>query len=148
MFDKELSFEQIKEDYFSHAYGENWCEIAEYLEKIGNMFDVKYLEYQHRGAAKSYVAPERVDGMLPKLQELTRSIYRVRTVAGQLLMYHAEYCKLLSEPCALKAEGKDAEALECFERAMDKFGRNEIYIERYYDHHLANSAFRRKMFKK
>ena len=45
MFDKELSFEQIKEDYFSHAYGENWRDIAEYLQKIGNMFDVNYLEY-------------------------------------------------------------------------------------------------------
>lgn len=158
MFDKNLSFEQIKEDYFSHAYGENWREIARYLDKIGNMFDVNYLEYQHRGAAKSYVAPERVDtlreisdvvdNMLPTLRAWIRSPYRVRTVAMQLLLHHAEYCKLLSEPCALKAEGKDAEAFECFENAMNEFGKREIYIERYYDHHLANSAFRRKMFKK
>ena len=92
--------------------------------------------------------PAVVDEMLPLFEQLKASPYRVRTVAAQLLILHGEYCKGLSEACALKAEGHDAEAYEAFKVAMDSFGRYEVAIERYYDHHLACSAFGRKMFKK
>ena len=158
MLDKDISFEALAEDYFSHAYGESWRAVFEYLDKIGKMFDVNYLEHEHHGTDKSYYAPERaetlravpavVDEMLPFFEQLKASPYRVRTVAAQLLILHGEYCKGLSEACALKSEGRDAQAYEAFKVAMDSFGRYEVAIERYYDHHMASSAFGRKMFKK
>lgn len=157
MFDKNVTFDALAEDYFSHAYGENWREIYDYLDKLGRIFDEKYLAYEHR-ANRVYLKPEHApeirtvpaltDAMYEKLSEWKNSPYRVRTVAMRLLLLHTEYAKLLVEPCALKAEGKDREAYDAFIHFRDTFGRHEIGIERYYDQHMAITAFTREMFKK
>lgn len=156
MFDKNISFDALLEDYFSHAYGTDYKQVAEYLEKIGKTFDVNYLECEHR-STRSYYAPDHAaelrtvpaitDEMLPLLTENKNQPIRVQTVAWRLLLRHAEYCRLLSEPCALKAEGRDEEAYHAFRAAFDEFGKYEVEIERYYDQHMAVTAFTRNMFK-
>ena len=157
MFDKDVSFEALLEDYFSHAYGDGWREIAEYLELLGKTFDEKFLAYEHR-RERSFYAPEHavelrtipaiVNAILPTLEARKNSKVRVQTVAMRLLLRHAEYAKLLSEPFALKAEGKEDEALAAYTKAFETIGRYEVEIERYFDLHMACSAFTREMFKK
>lgn len=157
MFDKDADFEALKEDYFSHAYGEHWREIADYLETIGNTFGVEYLESEHRSTKSYYdparaevirTAPKVVDAILPLLEAEKNKPYRVQTVAMRLLLRHCEYVKLLTEPIAKKAEGYDDDAYWLFVKAFDLFGRHEVEIERYYDHHLARRSFEQSMFPK
>ena len=156
LFDTSLDFDALQEDYFSHAYGEPWREIADYLAELGRLGCMEYLCYTHR-ATKSYYRPELapqlrhipavVEEMEGKLKAWQASDYRVQTVSYQLLRYHALYCKGIAPIFAMKAEGKDDEACAAFETFLADFGKYEIYIERYFDQGLLGSAYRKEMFK-
>ena len=39
LFDTSVDFEELKADYFSHAYGEDWREVVAFLEELGRLFD-------------------------------------------------------------------------------------------------------------
>lgn len=157
LFDADRSFEDLVEDYFSHAYGEHWQEIVAYLTKIGELFDVNYLEMEHRSnkdftdpahAVTLRTIPAFVEEMEPKLKEWTYSRYRVQTVSMRLLRYHAWYCKALSEAFAIRADGDVEGGKEAYVNFYREFGRYEAEIERYFDQYLAFSAFNRGMFRK
>ena len=60
-----------------------------------------------------------------------------------LLRKYLEYCKAVALALALKAEGKDLEAKLEFEKFRVAFGKYEIEIERYYDHHLCIASLSR-----
>ena len=157
MNDKSASFEEIREDYFSHAYGEHWREIADYLEKISDVFDVNYLEVAHRSTAPRVLAsPERAEALKtvkPLCNAMLQSIKawkksakkRVHTVSLRLLELHAEYCLGLAESMILTADGRADEAFDAFNAFFDSFGAHEFEIERYFDHHLAYTALKRSL---
>ena len=157
MYDKDVSFEELKKDYFTHAYGENGIEIADYLEKISDIFDVNYLEITHHaGGTRILQSAERAEAlravpslckpMLDKIKAWKKaSRKRVHTVALRLLELHVEYCLGLAESMILTAEGKGDEAFEAFNAFFDSFGRHEFEIERYFDHCLAYKALYRSL---
>lgn len=157
MYDKDASFEELKEDYFSHAYGENGCEIADHLEKISDLFDVNYLEITHHaGSARVLASAERAEKlralpsicepMLAKIKAWKKaSRKRVHTVSLRLLELHIEYCLGIAESMILTAEGKEDEAFDVFNAFFDSFGRHEFEIERYFDHCLAYKALYRSL---
>jgi hypothetical protein len=157
MYDKEASFDELREDYFSHAYGENWREILTYLEKISDIFDVKYLEVPHRStSSRNLISPERVEALkeiAPLCAEMVKKLRawrkapqkRIFSLSLRLLELHAEYCTGLAESMILTAEGKADEAFDAFNAFFDSFGSHEFEIERYFDHHLAYSALRRSL---
>lgn len=157
MYDKDVSFEELKEDYFCHAYGENGLEIADYLEKISDIFDVNYLEITHHaGGQRVLVSVERAEKLrsLPSLCEpmlkkikgwKKSSRKRVHTLSLRLLELHVEYCLGLAESMILTAEGKEDEAFDTFNAFFDSFGRHEFEIERYFDHCLAYKALYRSL---
>ena len=157
MYDKDVSFTELKEDYFSHTYGEHWREIAEYLEKISDIFDVKYLEVPHRSSApRNLVSEERAEALrdVEKLcEEMKKNIRawkkestkRVHSASLRLLELHCEYCTGLAETMILTALGHSDEAFDAFNAFFDSFGRHEFEIERYFDHHLAYKALARSL---
>ena len=157
MYDKDISFEALKEEYFSFTYGENGREIADYLEKISDIFDVNYLEITHHaGQARILESAERAESlrsipplcepMLAKIKAWKKSSRkRVHTVALRLLELHVEYCLGLAEGMILTAEGKAEEAFDSFNDFFDSFGRHEFEIERYFDHCLAYKALYRSL---
>lgn len=157
MFDKDATFEELKEDYFSHTYGGHWREIAEYLEKISDIFDVKYLEVPHRSSAvRDLKSPERaealsvVEKLCGEMKKNARawikeSKKRVHSASLRLLELHCEYCAGLAESMILTACGRADEAFDAFNAFFDSFGRHEFEIERYFDHHLAYRALARSL---
>ena len=42
LFDHSLTLEELIEDYFSHAYGEDWREVVAFYEKMGYQ-DIDYI---------------------------------------------------------------------------------------------------------
>ena len=42
LFDASRSFEDLTEDYFSHAFGTHWREVAEYLNQVRGLLDFAY----------------------------------------------------------------------------------------------------------
>ena len=155
LFDANLSFEEIAEDYLSHVYGEDWRRFYDYLEKLGGAFGFAYMEGEC-GADENKTphynpehvkSLERVGSIVEEGRELIKEHYtspiRVQTVAVRLLEMHAEYALLIVEAFKKKAVGKDEEAKALFEVARIEAGKREIEFEPFYDHTLIFYGFER-----
>jgi len=149
LFDTSLSYEEIEEDYFSTAFGEDWRAFRDYLDRLGHAFGVAYME---RKAPKDpEISPvfdpehaksiEKAYGIVDEGMELIKSHYnskyRIQTVSVRILEKHAKYAKLVADALIPKAMGKDDEADELFRVIQDEMGKEELSIERWYDHTLA-----------
>ncbi len=155
MFDTSVDFEALKEDYFSHAYGEDWKEVVAFLEKLGKTLDFRYMNGQlpvideEKGA---YYHPELVEN-LRKIGEIVDEFapfieahkimpMRAQTISIRILRRYLEYCKGISQVLILKAVGAGVEAQEAYYKFMDEFGKYEIEIEPYYDQFMAGLSMR------
>jgi len=144
--DVSLSFEEIAEEYFSCAFGEDWREFYDYLERLGKAFDHEYLSGdKYRGTGRSeWYAPEHVASIKTAysiieegrrlISEHYNSDYRVRTVAVRLLEFHAKYAEMFADALVYKAAGDDENAVRYLEEMKAECGRYEIAFERWYDH--------------
>jgi len=152
LFDNAVSFEQLKEDYFRHAYGDQWETVLKYLEAVDSHLPQTYMEAKHtiKKDLNNYFNPAMEQTLLalePIVTEYEAIFaqhknmpYRVQTVAMRLLLKHAEYCKGLARVMAIKCLGKDAEAKAAADEFFNYFGQYEIAMERYYDHMLMSHA--------
>ena len=148
LFDSSVSFESIVEDYFKTAFGEDWRDFYNYLERLGKAFSLDYLTGdKNRGTGRSdWYAPERVStlksvrGIIKEGRELIcahyNSDYRIRTVSARLLEFHAKYAEMFADVLIEKAAGNDGAAYAKFEEMRDECGKYEIQFENYYDHGL------------
>ena len=151
LFDNDADFEELKKDYFSHAYGDQWRTVVEYLETIDKLMPQSYLECRHTAPVPpNFHKPEMeaqllsVSEVCDKYDELFRQHrnmpYRVQTVAMRLLTKHIRFCRGFAACMAIKCIGKDAEAKDAAKAFLSDFGKQELAIERYYDHMMAKHA--------
>ena len=42
LLNRDCDYEKVKEDYFSHIYGDDWKEAEKYLAEISELFDFGY----------------------------------------------------------------------------------------------------------
>ena len=158
LYDDTLTYEEIVEDYFANAFGEDWKAFYDYLDELGGAFDHLYMSGQKSAdlnVSKLYnpakVADfKRVPEITAKGLELIKAHYnsdlRLRTVSVRLLEYHAEYANLLAEAMIPKCQGNDDLAKEKLDVITDRMGRHEQAIEMYYDHCLAINALKATIF--
>ena len=147
MFDASLTYEEIRDDYYGSLYGDDSGLILDYLKKV---YDVLPYEYFARDNAQNrenvYVDAERAR-KLEQMRSITKEgraliekchkyDYRVRTVALNLLEYHADFCDLLADWMIAKAKGEDKKAEELFEKFRIEIGKKEYEFERYFDMHI------------
>ena len=147
MFDASLTYEEIKNDYFGSLYGEDCGLIESYLKKV---YDVLPYEYFARDNAQNrenvYFDLERAK-KLEQMRSITKEgrelikkchkyDYRVRTVALNLLEYHAEFCDFIADWMLAKATCENEKAKELFEKFRVEIGKREAQFERYFDFHL------------
>ena len=106
--DIDTPFEDILEDYYSTAYGEDWIKFRDTLKKLSDAVPYAYISATHAERRENgYYAPE----MLPRIESLKdislelkqlvaehyNSAYRVRTVSVRLLELYCEYINLFSD---------------------------------------------------
>jgi hypothetical protein len=159
LFDNAVTYEQLEEDYFKHAYGDQWQLALEYLKAVDEYMPQTYMEAKHTSRIpNNFYNPameEKLLALVPIAKEFEEKLYahrnmpiRVQTVAMRLLKLHAEYVQGLAKVMALKALGKDEEAKEAAKAFFAEFGKHEVAIERYYDHmlmvHAMNVIFNSK----
>ena len=160
LFDSSLTFREITEDYFSHAYGEEWREVYAFFEKLGGLCDYKYLAGERSANEKigKYYNPAMAEGYR-KVGELVREFspfaeahknmpMRAQTVAYKLLRYYLEYCEGMANALVLKCFGAGKEAVAVYEKFLEDFGKHETEIERWYDQHMAGTAITIRVLKK
>ena len=144
--DRNCNYEQVREDYFRHIYGDQWEAALSYLERMSETFDFAYMEGERSAdpARGKYYNPDHA-AQLQKVKEIAaegRALaeshmslpVRVQTVSMRLLLRHAEYCEKVAEFMMLKAAGQDAEAREAWLAFCEDFGRYDVELDRYYDH--------------
>ena len=160
LFDSSLSYDEIAKEYFETAFGEDWKDFYDYLERLGNAVDHRYLSGDaNRGTGRSEIYnPDQVEslksvfGILEEgrrlISEHYNSDYRVRTVSVRLLEFHAQYVEMLTDILILKAVGKDDEAKKRFAVMAEECGKRELEFERWYDHGLAFYSLERKVSQK
>ena len=159
LFDTSVTYEELEEDYFKHAYGEGWQVALEYLKAVDEHMPQTYMEAKHTSRIpNNFYKPEMEEKLLSlvpvakefaaKLDAYKNMPIRVQTVAMRLLKLHAEYVQGLAQAMALKSLGKDAEAKDAALSFFAEFGKNEVAWERYYDHmlmvHAMNVIFNSK----
>lgn len=152
LYDTSLSAEEIAEEYFECAYGEDWREFYRYLEKLGELFDFAYLEGERSANPEisKYYDPARVEKLrrieavadegMELIQSHYNSDHRIQTVSVRLLEQHNLYVRMLAKALIAKAQGNDEQALELYNALRSEFGRREIVIEPYYDHFEAMNS--------
>ena len=149
LMDRDVDYDAVCEDYFSHIYGPDWKQAVDVLQKITDAFDFAYME-GIRSKDKNisdWYDPDRVTQLegIEDLCSLERALVkkhltmptRPQTVSWRLLDYHADFCELMAKVLIEKAKGHNFKALDLAYEFFDKMGKHEIYIERYYDHGLA-----------
>jgi len=157
LMDREVKFEDIVEDYFSHIYGEDWKQALAYFEKLAKVFDFAYMSGMASAdkAVGSYYDPAMAE-KLRTVHELVkegealakahlRMPTRPQTVSWRLLLRHCEYAAGVAETMALLAAGDDAAADKYGRSFCEAFGAHEFELERYYDHYLASLCLLRRI---
>jgi len=162
LYDNSLSADEIAEEYFSCAFGEDWRCFYDYLEKLGKAFDFKYLVgeknnnnvvkyslcYNQNYTENIIQAREVLEEGKKLIAEHYNSDYRVRTASIRLLEVHSKYSEIMTEPLLAKALCEHDKADELFAVAKAEIGKYELSMERYYDHGLAfatwQSLFRKR----
>ncbi len=145
LMNRECDFEAIKEDYFSHVYGEDWKDALSLLERITDAFDYKFMagEASANEAISGYYDPARKQ-RLESVKELAaeeRALVakhmalptRPQTISWRLLGYHATYIELFADLLIAKCLGQDIKTKEAYLKFEKEFGKFELEIERYYD---------------
>ena len=160
MFDLSVSFEDLKRDYFTTAFGEDGLAVADYLERLGEAIGFEYLEGMRSDAPEDnlYYAPSHVDSLksakavIQEGRELIEKNYnmpmRAQTYSYRLLEMHADYADMLTDVFIAKAAGDDDEADRRYKAMMEEMGRREIYFESCYDHGLLFYTFATVMNKR
>ena len=148
LFDAEVSFEELCEDYFSHAFGENWKQVAAYLRAVRDAIPFAYLEgelsadpargkyYNPAVAAGAAGVEKLVDEFEAVIAENLRQPKRAAAVAWQLLRFHARAVRAFGRWVSRVAAGETAGVKAESEALREEMSRGEIYFERYYDHYL------------
>ena len=146
LYDVSLSEEEIREDYFKTAFGEDWRKFYDYLDKLGRAFGHDYLsgDRNHGTTRSAWYAPEQLESLksIGEILENGRKLiaehydsdYRVRTVSVRLLEFHAKYADYLVKLLIEKSQGNDEKAVEILDEMKAECGKYELAIERWYDH--------------
>ena len=147
LFDSSLTVEQLAEEYFSCAFGDDWKQFYSYLEKLSDAFGHSFMEgeesadpnkclYYNPALVSRFASVKDIVAEGRKLIESHYNMpYRVQTFSVRLLELHAMYCELLSEGLILKCQGKDEEAKEALSVLKETCGKHEIYFQTVYDHY-------------
>ena len=159
LFDSSVDFEALKEDYFSHAYGEDWREVLAFFEKIGKAFNYDFVagelsadknigkHYNPSVAATIREVPKITEAFRPFVEAHKNMPKRSQTVLMRWLGRYLTYCDLLAPSLILKAYGAGDEAMKAYEHFRKEFGKYEIEFDKFFDHSMMHSAFAMRIFR-
>lgn len=155
LFDSSVSFEELKRDYFSHAFGENWQLVTDYLESLADAMKYSYffgIDSKDEEKGKYYNpdmlepakrAREIISKFAPVIKENLNQEQRASSVAWQLLELHSVSADMFAEMTQYKCVGDDDAADKVIEKMVAEMSKHEVYYERYYDHFLYSRTMKR-----
>jgi len=160
LFDADADFESLKEDYFSHAFGEKWKEVVSYLESIRDRLPFRYffgktnffngrkpsdagIYYNPDVAPLAAEVHKIAADFAPVIAANKHQYYRASSVAWQILDVFNMALDKMATITEQKCVGNHKEAIAAIDDMMLALSEKEIYIERWYDHYLFCRAWER-----
>ena len=155
LVNRDADYEEMKRDYFSHAYGEDWETAVSYFEKMSELFDHAYMcgdkgispehsIYYDPSRAKNFDA---VMELAEKGRQLSdahkRRPHRIEAIHWQLMRFHARWCELIAMAMKEKCLGNDEAAQQSWEGAIKEFGQHDIFLDPWFDMSLAVLSIKR-----
>lgn len=155
LVNRDVNFEEVLVDYYSHAYGEDWKAVLGCMKKISSCFDFRLMagEASVDLSVSKYYDPSKAADFKKVLEytEQCRDLVRLhptmptrpQAISWQLLEKHAEFCDGFANVMYEKCQGNNSLAYRKAREFFDAFGRHEVEIERYYDQSMAAKSLLR-----
>jgi hypothetical protein len=154
LVNRDVDYEELKKDYFTHAYGEDWEKVVAYFEKMSELFDHAYM-CGDKGVDPEYSIyynPAHVKN-LEAVKELTKEGIamsdahkvmptRVQTIHWRLMRYHAMWCVLIADAMIEKCQGHDKEAIAKWKESVDHFSQYDVILDPWFDMSQASVSYR------
>ena len=119
LFNGDVTFEELKEEYFRAAYGPGWEQVLSYLTKLSSLCSCDYFNGKEdrkdprEAAAMKELIRLAEHAPLPG-QEGTDSLTDAQNLFWKYLDYHREYSLRLGKALMKLAGGEELEAQECW----------------------------------
>ena len=145
MYDVGLTADEIAEDYFSAAFGEDWKLFYGYLKELESRMKYRFCQgamssnrevsafYNPEEAEILATVPEVISRGRELIKSHYNSDYRVRTVSVRLLEHHADFAEMHAVALREKALGNDEGAKELGQKLRIEFGKREPLIQTFFD---------------
>ena len=141
LFDENLSFDQIVNDYFSHAFGSDYEKFIDYLNELEGTLPYLYLSRIRRNITLNVPTVieklRRADVVLEKGRALVKSHYnsdeRIQTVSVRILEYHLKYTARIIEMILKRIDGDEDGARLAYEKMLDEYASVEKEFEYHFD---------------
>jgi len=139
LLDDAITFDEIRDDFFSHLYGECRPAAEDCLARMTDLFD-----FGRRGRSGENAGHAEILRGVRAVATDERALAnahtimptRPQTVAMRLMLRHAEYCELLADVLIERAKGNQDAAMANWNKLRLEMGKHELEIERCYDHHM------------
>ena len=98
LWDKDSKFEDIQEEYYTAAFGEDGKAVCEYLDKLEALFDSAFLRYENPSAYET--VPERmaaIHELVADFREKYLNPSKDKNASWKYLWYHADYCDIYAD---------------------------------------------------
>jgi len=157
LVNRDADYEEMKRDYFTHAYGEDWEQALAYFDQMSELFDHAYMcgdkptSKDHsiyydpaRAARFDQVAVLAEEGRKLSVTH-NRMPHRIQAIHWKLMRFHADWCVLVAKAMKEKCLGNDQEAIALWKQSVDAFSPNDLYLDPWFDMSQAAVSFNRLM---
>ena len=156
LFDNSKTFEQLKEEYFSKAFGPDWKLACDYLQKLSDTSDYGFCKGEHEKVnGTHYYDPslkprfedivKQVEAFEPVIEAHLRQDIRCQYVSWEVLKWHTKYAKYYAKALACLCTGDLDGSSKNFYTLIKELAPLENLRPTVYDHELAMSTLRRSL---
>ncbi|MGN1313495.1 MAG: DUF4838 domain-containing protein, partial [Lachnospiraceae bacterium] len=137
LWNKEISYEELKERYFSGLYGKYSGQTVEYLEEISALCSPDY--FNAKGSRINKQISERYEQLEQITEEFGLILKKMKEDEEgnkrevETLLYHRDYVLGMVKALRLLSSGEWAEAQKSFADIMDRVRKKERYYQNLLD---------------
>jgi len=138
LWDNSLTADEITEEYFRAAYGEEWEEVLAYLSGLSGLSSCDYVNGKGpRLNPEMALRFKKIQGLCEGIAELTAchtdADGQGSSLFWELLEYHRQYVLMFSEALLQLATGENGQAIAAWKRMKDFICRKEPRFQPYLD---------------
>ena len=146
LFDSNVDFDALAEDYYRHAFGDIWREVLDFMTELSECVSMKYLHGKERvdkTISRLYnpafteslkKIPEKIRAFRPFLEKHRNREKRAQTVCVKLLLHYLDFWEGVAPALITVSKGEDVRgAALAYHDFYEQFIKTEPEFELYCD---------------